>query len=140
MPGFPFGPTRPNTRAGLPLTSSVLMPAVRRSLAARGSGAAVALVIGRKGIVTAMATPDARICRRVRRVATLAGSRVFQASSASRTFWIAASRSKGGTLGDVVIAMLLLTTAVPARAPRPRAVSARPRNPVYGPDLAGGGG
>src|SRR5882724_3344100 len=68
MPGFPFGPTRPNTRADLPLTASVLMPAVRRSLAVRGSGAAVALVIGRKGIVTAMATPDARICRRVRRV------------------------------------------------------------------------
>src|SRR5437667_6613039 len=68
MPGFPFGPIRPNTRAGLPLTASVLMPAVRRSLAVRGSGAAVAVVIGRKGIVTAMATPDARICRRVRRV------------------------------------------------------------------------
>src|SRR5712692_2217366 len=73
MPGFTFDPIRPNTRAGLPLTASVLMPAVRRSLAARGSGAAVALVavalvIGRKGIVTAMATPDARICRRVRRV------------------------------------------------------------------------
>jgi len=68
MPGFPFGPIRPNTRAGLPLTASVLIPAVRRSLAVRGSGAAVALVIGRKGIVTAMATPDPRICRRVRRV------------------------------------------------------------------------
>src|SRR2546425_11194851 len=67
MPGFPFGPIRPNTRAGLPLTASVLMPAVRRSLAVRGC-AAVALVIGRKGIVTAMATPDARICRRGRRV------------------------------------------------------------------------
>ncbi len=34
-------------------------------LPVRGSGAAVALVIGRKGIVTAMATPDARICRRL---------------------------------------------------------------------------
>src|SRR5882672_8423223 len=64
MPGFPFGPIRPNTRAGLPLTASVLVPAVRR----RASGAAVALIIGRKGIVTAMATPDARNCRRVRRV------------------------------------------------------------------------
>src|SRR2546429_9464535 len=64
MPGFPFGPIRPNARAGLPLTSSVLMPAVRRSLAVRGSGAAVALVIGRKGVVTALATPDARSCRR----------------------------------------------------------------------------
>src|SRR3989442_14750357 len=114
MPGFPFGPIRPNTRAGLPLTASVLMPAVRRSLAVRGSGAAVALVIGRKGIVTAMATPDARICRRVRRGATLAGSRVFQASSASRTLGIAASRSKGGSggrgLGDVVMVGAFLVT------------------------------
>src|SRR5882724_11982965 len=68
MPGFPFRPIRPNTCAGLPLTASVLVPAVRRSLVVRGSGAAVALIIGRKGIVTPMATPYARICRRVRRV------------------------------------------------------------------------
>src|SRR5882672_9343214 len=67
MPGFPFGPIRPNTRAGLPLTVRVLVPAVRRSLAVRSSGAAAARVIGKKGIVPAiMATPDARICRRVR--------------------------------------------------------------------------
>src|SRR6267378_1911773 len=112
MPGFPSGPIRPNTRAGLPLTASVLMPAVRRSLAVRGSVAAVALVIGRKGTVTAMATPDARICRRVRRVPTLAGSQVFQVFSASRTFWIAASQSKGGSggrgLGEVVIGVSFL--------------------------------
>src|SRR5260370_40219875 len=66
MPGFPFGPMRPNTRAGLPLTASVLVPAVRRSLAVRVSGAAVARVVGRKGIAPAIATPDARICRRGR--------------------------------------------------------------------------
>src|SRR5258706_7157294 len=65
MPGFPFGPIRPKTRAGLPLTSRVLVPAVRRSLAASVSGAAVARVAGRKGIAPAIATPDARICRRV---------------------------------------------------------------------------
>src|SRR5258706_14929035 len=65
MPGFPFGPIRPKTRAGLPLTSRVLVPAVRRSLAASVSGAAVARVAGRKGIPPAIATPDARICRRV---------------------------------------------------------------------------
>src|SRR5260370_28607485 len=68
MPGFPFGPIRPNARAGLPLTVRVLVPAVRRSLAVRDSGAATVRVIGRKGIVPAMATPDARICRRVRSV------------------------------------------------------------------------
>src|SRR5713226_7928416 len=65
MPGFPFGPIRPNTRAGLPLTARVLVPAVRRSSAVRGSGAAAVRVTGRKGIVPAMATPDARIRRRV---------------------------------------------------------------------------
>src|ERR1700688_188650 len=63
MPGFPFGPMRPNTRAGLPLTARVLVPAVRRSLAVRVSDAAAAR--GRKGIVPAIATPDATICRRV---------------------------------------------------------------------------
>src|SRR6266481_3751357 len=68
MPGFPFGPIRPNTRAGLPLTARVLVPAVRIKLAVRGSGAAEACVLGRKGIVPAMATPDARICRRLRSV------------------------------------------------------------------------
>jgi hypothetical protein len=68
MPGFPFGPIRPNTRAGLPLTVSVLVPAVRRSLAVRDSGAATARVIGSKGIVPAMAAPAARICRRLRSV------------------------------------------------------------------------
>jgi hypothetical protein len=69
MPGFPFGPMRPNTRAGLPLTSRVLVPAVRRSAAAvRDSGAAAARSVVRKGIVPAMATLDARICRRVRSV------------------------------------------------------------------------
>src|ERR1700692_2898921 len=67
MPGFAFGPIRPNTRAGLPLTSRVLVPAVRRSLAVWVSGAAVVRGIDRKGIVPATATPDARIiCRRVR--------------------------------------------------------------------------
>ena len=67
MPGFPSGPIRPNTRAGLSLTSRVLVPAVRRISAVRGSGAAAARVIGRKGIVpAAMATPEARIRRRVR--------------------------------------------------------------------------
>src|ERR1700730_8214838 len=69
MPGFPFGPIRPNTRAGLPLTARVLVPAVRRSLAVPGSGAAAARVIGRRGIVPARATPDARIRRRVRSLA-----------------------------------------------------------------------
>src|SRR5260370_6931553 len=64
MPGFPFGPMRPNTRAGLPLTARVLVPAVRRSLPVRGSGAAAARVVGRKGIVPAIAAPDARTCRR----------------------------------------------------------------------------
>jgi hypothetical protein len=39
MPDFPFGPIRPNTRAGLPLRARVLVAAVRRSLA--GSRAAV---------------------------------------------------------------------------------------------------
>src|SRR5712691_1764489 len=69
MPGFPFGPIRPNTRAGLPLTERVLVPVVRRSLAAGISGAAVARRICRKGSVRAIATPDARmICRRVRSV------------------------------------------------------------------------
>src|ERR1700720_4202891 len=68
MPGFPFGPIRPNTRADLPFTARVRVPAVRRSLAEQISGAAVAGVIGRKGIALAMATPDARICRRVRSV------------------------------------------------------------------------
>src|SRR5580700_1733044 len=68
MPGFPFGPMRPNTRAGLPLTARVLVPAVRRSLPVRGSGAAAARVVGRKGIVPAIAAPDARTCRRVRSV------------------------------------------------------------------------
>src|SRR5438128_11916052 len=67
MPGFPFGPIRPNTCAGLPLTARVLVPAVRRSLAGLASGAAVALIIGRKGMETAMATPDAGNCRRGRR-------------------------------------------------------------------------
>jgi hypothetical protein len=67
MPGFAFGPIRPNTRAGLPLTSRVLVPAVRRSLAVWVSGAAVARGIDKKGIVPATATPDPRIiCRRVR--------------------------------------------------------------------------
>src|SRR5882762_8300788 len=66
MPGFPFGPTRPNTRAALPLTARVLVPAVRRSSASRGSDAAAARSFVRKGIVPAMATLDARICRRVR--------------------------------------------------------------------------
>src|ERR1700681_3883417 len=67
MPGFAFGPIRLNTRAGLPLTSRVLVPAVRRGLALWVSGAAVARGIDRKGIVPATATPDARIiCRRVR--------------------------------------------------------------------------
>src|SRR5882672_11071675 len=69
MPGFAFGPIRRNTRAGLPLTSRVLVPAVRRSLAVWVSGAAVARGIDRKGIVPATATPDARIiCLRVRPV------------------------------------------------------------------------
>src|SRR6266404_15182 len=69
MPGFPFGPIRPKTRAGLPLTARVLVPAVRRSLAASVSGAAVARGIRRKGIAPAIATPDARmICRRLRSV------------------------------------------------------------------------
>src|ERR1700738_4794127 len=68
MPGFPFGPIRLNTRAGLPLTTRVLVPAVRRRLAVPGSGAAATRVIGRKGIVPAMATPDARMWRRVRSV------------------------------------------------------------------------
>src|SRR5260370_41588447 len=66
MPGFPFGPMRPNTRAGLPLTARVLVPAVRRSLPVRGPGAAAARVVGRKGIVPAIAAPDARTCRRGR--------------------------------------------------------------------------
>src|SRR5216683_3184850 len=66
MPGFPFGPTRPNTRAALPLTARVLVPAVRRSSASRGSDAAAARSFVKKGIVPAMATLDARICRRVR--------------------------------------------------------------------------
>src|SRR5258708_35751759 len=66
MPGFPFGPTRPNTRAGLPTTSRVLVPAVRRSVALPVSGAAAAR--GRKGIAPAIATPDARICRRGRKL------------------------------------------------------------------------
>src|ERR1700732_1016774 len=66
MPGFPFGPVRLNTRAGLPLTARVLVPAVRRSLAVDVPGAAVARVAGRKGIAPAIATPDATICRRVR--------------------------------------------------------------------------
>src|SRR5258707_14819205 len=68
MPGFPFGPIRPNTRADLPLTARVLVPTVRRSLAASVSGAAMARGIRRKGIAPAIATPDARICRRVRSV------------------------------------------------------------------------
>jgi hypothetical protein len=67
-PGFPFGPTRSNTCAGLPLTERILVPAVRRSLAVRGSGAAAAPVTGRKGITPAMAAPDARMRRRVRSV------------------------------------------------------------------------
>src|SRR6202040_659024 len=66
MPGSPFGPMRPNTLAGLPLTARVLVPAVRRSSAVRGSGAAAARSFVRKGIVPTMATLDARICRRVR--------------------------------------------------------------------------
>src|SRR5260370_41096996 len=66
MPGFPFGPTRPNTRAALPLTARVLVPAVRRSSASRGSDAAAARSFVKKGIVPAMATLDARICRRGR--------------------------------------------------------------------------
>src|SRR5258708_3706988 len=65
MPGFPFGPMRSNTRAGLPLTERILVPAVRRSLAVGASGVAAARVMGSKAIVPAMATPDARICRRV---------------------------------------------------------------------------
>src|SRR3981189_2497344 len=69
MRGFPFGPVRPKTRAGLPLTSRVLVPAVRRSLAVRGSGVAAARGVCRKGIAPAIATPDARMsCRRVRSV------------------------------------------------------------------------
>src|SRR6202035_2838161 len=68
MPGLPFGPMRPNTRAGLPLTARVLVPAVRRTPAARGSGAAAARSFVRKGMEPAMATLDARICRRVRDV------------------------------------------------------------------------
>src|SRR5882762_3494919 len=65
MPGFAFGPIRPNTRADLPLTSRVLVPAVRRSLAEPVSGAAKIRVGDRNGIVPAIATPVARICRRV---------------------------------------------------------------------------
>src|SRR5947209_8558824 len=68
MPGFPFGPMRPNTRAALPLTARVLVPAVRRSAAVRGSGAAAARSFVRNGIAAAIATPDVRICRRVRSV------------------------------------------------------------------------
>src|SRR3979411_2866668 len=68
MPGFPVGPVRPKTRADLPLTLRVLVPAVRRSLAVRGSGAAAAWVMGSRGIVPAIAAPDARIWRRVRSV------------------------------------------------------------------------
>jgi hypothetical protein len=68
MPGFPFGPIRPNTCADLPLTERVLVPAVRRRLEVRGSGAATTRGIDRKGITPAIATPDVRICRRVRRV------------------------------------------------------------------------
>src|SRR5882762_1192693 len=60
---------RPNTRGGLSLTARVLVPAVRRSLALRGSGGAAARALGTKEIVPAMATPDASmICRRVRSV------------------------------------------------------------------------
>src|ERR1700716_3300222 len=65
MPGFPFGLKRPNTGAGLPLTSRILLPAVRRILPAPGSGAAAARSAGMKAIVPATATPDARTCRRV---------------------------------------------------------------------------
>src|SRR6266446_471868 len=66
MPGIPFGPMRPNTLAGLPLTARVLVPAVRRSAAVRVSGAAAARSFVRKGIAAAIAALDARICRRVR--------------------------------------------------------------------------
>src|SRR5258708_40298539 len=66
MPGFPLGPMRPNTRAGLPLTARVLVPAVRRSAAVWGSGAAAARSFVRKGIAAAIATLEARICRRGR--------------------------------------------------------------------------
>src|ERR1700694_4645392 len=65
MPGFPFGPVRPNTRAALPWTSRVLVPAVRRNSAPRVSGAAVTRAIRSKGIAPAIATPDARIWRRL---------------------------------------------------------------------------
>src|ERR1700737_101145 len=67
MPGLPFGPIRLNTRAALPLTERVLVPAVKESAAA-GSGAVAARAVGRKEIVPAMATPDARISRRGRSV------------------------------------------------------------------------
>jgi hypothetical protein len=68
MPGFPFGPIRPNTRADLPLTERVLVPAVGRSSALRDWGAAAARAVGWKGIAPAMATAHARISRRVRSV------------------------------------------------------------------------
>jgi len=57
MPGFPFGPIRPNTRAGCRGHRGFLVPAVRRSLAVRVSGAAVAAVL-HEGHV-AITAPDA---------------------------------------------------------------------------------
>src|SRR5262245_8719953 len=66
MPGFPPGPTRPNARAALPLTTRVLVSAVRGSLAVAGAGAAGARVAGTKGMVPAATRPDARARRRVR--------------------------------------------------------------------------